>query len=167
MTEIKQWKSEVMNIFNSMQNQQTMQLENLKYVLEHSGSKRVSALSKRLLGNSDLDFNYKFIKPSNEELSDAQKEILINRDNRRKTTNQVEIKDIVRDMDNEDFYNVENNSNTVKPPLKSAMKKNTVNNPSIDSTNKLIPSKTLQFSRRESEDTRKRSIKQDNFFYDK
>lgn len=83
--EMKKFKGDVMNLFENMENKQKLQLDNIKYVLEHSGSKRLNRLSKRILGKkielkkvSEPENKYK--KPTEDEISEAKKQI------KRKTT---------------------------------------------------------------------------------
>jgi hypothetical protein len=68
-----------------LENKQKMQLDNIKYVLEHSGSKRLNRLSKRIFGKrteynklpqlkpKQTDSENKYKKPTEEEIREEKK----------------------------------------------------------------------------------------------
>jgi hypothetical protein len=93
----------------------------LKYVLEHSGSSRVSTLSRRVLGDIDFDINklnYKFVKPTNEEMYNAKRDI-----SRKVTTKKITA---VNSKNN----SITKNPNDIEEPLErqsSLKKKNSIN----------------------------------------
>jgi hypothetical protein len=97
--DIKKMKSDVYNMFENFDYKQRMQMDNIKYVLEHSGSKRLNRMSKRLLGkrieNEKIEIgrrsqarpegqiqteqlqqqNAKYAKPTNQQIEEARREI--------------------------------------------------------------------------------------------
>ena len=97
--DIKKMKSDVYNMFENFDYKQRMQMDNIKYVLEHSGSKRLNRMSKRLLGkrieNEKIQMgrrsqarpegqiqtdqlqqeNAKYAKPTNQQIEEAKREI--------------------------------------------------------------------------------------------
>ena len=76
--ELKELKADMDNKYNTLIHKQMMQIDNLKFVLEHSGSSRLKNLTKRILSNDLYDINkieYKFVKPSENELDNAAREM--------------------------------------------------------------------------------------------
>ncbi len=76
--ELKELKADMDNKYNTLIHKQMMQIDNLKFVLEHSGSSRLKNLTKRILSNDLYDINkieYKFVKPSESELDNAAREM--------------------------------------------------------------------------------------------
>jgi hypothetical protein len=80
--EITLLKSELSDKFLTLEQRQLMQVQCMKYILQHSGSSRLKNLSKRVLTENYYDVNnlsYKFVNPTSEELKKATEEINKNR----------------------------------------------------------------------------------------
>jgi len=141
--DIKKLKSDVYNMFENFDNNQKMQMDNIKYVLEHSGSKRLNRLSKRLLGkrieNEKIQIggrrslarpegqiqteqlqqeNVKYAKPTNQQIEDAKKEI-----KRKKTIAKNKNYVLTVNEESEDEYS-QKNENVVKERRISVLDRN-------------------------------------------
>jgi hypothetical protein len=55
--EFNNFKTEVKNVINTMTNKQKIQMESIKWILEHAGSKRLKGLSQRILLEDVTDMN--------------------------------------------------------------------------------------------------------------
>lgn len=86
--ELKELKAEISDRFATLHNKHTLQVEAIKHIFNQSGSRRLKDLSKRILGDDVYDIGkmeYKFVRPSEEELDKATREVSRKNTERRKT----------------------------------------------------------------------------------
>lgn len=98
--EINMLKSELSDKFLTLEQRQVMQVQCLKYVLEHSGSSRLRNLAKRVLHENYYDINnlrYKFVNPTSEEINKAKEEINSRRFSKKKESIKSQISEKVID----------------------------------------------------------------------
>jgi hypothetical protein len=126
--DIKKLKSDVYGLFENFENKQNIQMDNVKYVLEHSGSKRLNRLSKRILGRrfekertglqpqslprpeakqqlqQPVQEKARLMRPTNQEMKEASKEL------RRQTAAKNDNDVLTINEDSEEEYSKNNSS---------------------------------------------------------
>jgi len=89
--EFRDIKADLTDKFNNLLHRQMMQIEGLKYILEHSGSSRLKNLTKRILNEEYYDINKiqnKFITQDEDKIVNRDKQNR-NRNNSRRFTNNI------------------------------------------------------------------------------
>ncbi len=105
-------KSDLSDKFLTLEQRQIMQVECLKYILQHSGSSRLKNLSKRVLTENYYDVNnlmYKYVKPTNEEIRNATEEINKHRHSKKRES--------LKNTAGESFNNPFSKASTIKEPV--------------------------------------------------